>query len=302
MVTHAHPPARIIGTGLGTYTRCAQRSTARVIGQYSTSFGLATRLVDARPRVHIRNIYGLVRVADEIVDGAAAEAGVSPARQREILDSLESETTRAISEGYSANLVVHAFAATARTVGIGDGLVSPFFRSMRRDLDDTPLAADEVSDYIYGSAEVVGLMCLRVFLMGTEVSSAERNLLEQGARRLGSAFQKINFMRDIASDWRDLGRNYFPGLDPENISEADKNGMLDDIDDDLSVAARAIPHLPDGSRSAVSAAHELFAALSGRLRDTSAERLLRERVSVPTRHKLLIFVRALRGRAGRARA
>jgi len=279
-----------------------------VITAYSTSFGMASRLLHRRYRSHVANIYALVRVADELVDGAAAEAGVSAGLQRRLLDELESETNRAISDGYSVNLVVHAFARTARTAGIGRDLTAPFFASMRRDLAAEALDGDGVREYIYGSAEVVGLMCLRVFLHDEHHDPEARRRLEDGARRLGAAFQKVNFLRDLSADWNGLGRNYFPSVQPDALTEAQKHALLADIDDDLAAAAAVIPELPKGCRGAVAAAHQLFAALSRRLRNTPADELLRTRVRVPAGEKAGILVRsALRrgdalGRAGRSAA
>lgn len=280
-------------SSLATYSACAQRSSARVIRQYSTSFAMASRLLHAAVRPHVENIYGLVRVADEIVDGAAAEAGLGRDEQRELLDRLEDDTERAIRSGYSTNLVVHAFATTARSAGIGAELTAPFFASMRRDLDPSPLTADEVRRYIHGSAEVVGLMCLRVFLADRPPAAAERARLEEGARRLGAAFQKINFLRDLATDWTTLGRNYFPGLSVETLTEGQKLDLVADIDADLRAAADVIPALPPGCRRAVAAAHDLFQALNDRIRTTPADRLLLQRTSVPAHEKARILVRTM---------
>jgi phytoene/squalene synthetase len=279
-------------TGLALYTRAAHDSAARVIGAYSTSFGLATRLLARPVRPHVENIYALVRVADEIVDGSAEQAGLDLTAQRELLDALETETERAIRLGYSANLVVHSFAQTARATGIGSDLTAPFFSSMRRDLSSVAFTEQELRDYIYGSAEVVGLMCLRVFLAGETVSDTERKQLEHGARKLGAAFQKINFLRDLAEDFGTLGRRYFPGIDPSHFSEEQKLALVADIDQDLADARAVIPQLPDGCRRAIVAAHALFSVLTARVRATPASELLRTRVSVPTTVKLGILARA----------
>jgi phytoene/squalene synthetase len=276
---------------LATYSACAQRSSARVIRQYSTSFSMATRLLHTSVRPHVENIYGLVRVADEIVDGAAAEAGLGVDEQRELLDHLESDTELAIRSGYSTNLVVHAFATTARSAGIGPELTAPFFASMRRDLDPAPLSEEEVRRYIHGSAEVVGLMCLRVFLADCPPADHERARLEGGARRLGSAFQKINFLRDLDTDWTTLGRNYFPGFSVGTLSEDQKLILVADIDADLRAAADVIPALPPGCRKAVAAAHDLFQALNDRIRATPADSLLHQRPSVPAHEKARILIR-----------
>lgn len=270
------------------YAATARASSTTVIGHYSTSFGLATRLLEARVRTPVRTIYALVRIADEIVDGAATEAGVSIEEQRQLLDELELETERAIIRGYSTNLVVHAFAATARQCGIDSGLIAPFFASMRRDLDPAPFTAQGVTEYIYGSAEVIGLMCLRCFVQTTPRSAAELGVLEDGACHLGAAFQKINFLRDLSSDQEVLGRNYFPGIDPLHLTEAQKNTILDDIDVDLAIAIAVLPLLPPGCRRAVAAAQGLFTRLSQRLRSTPADQILGSRIRVPDGEKLMI--------------
>ncbi|WP_430646664.1 phytoene/squalene synthase family protein [Agromyces sp. GXS1127] len=291
-------------TLLERYSDAADASSATVIAHYSTSFGAAARLLDAEARRRIRSIYALVRVADEIVDGAAAEAGLAPAELLEVLDGLEAETEQAIARGYSANLVVHAFAAVARETGFGAELTRPFFASMRRDLDPAPFAPEEIGPYIHGSAEVVGLMCLATFLAGERAAATgsgtasatvdpdRRARLERGAVHLGAAFQKINFLRDLAVDWRTLGRNYFPGVDPDAFTEADKSAILDDIDHDLAIAGESLPDLPRRARSAVAAAHGLFASLSARCRATPAAEIIATRIRVPDGEKLAIAVRS----------
>ncbi len=282
-------------TDIDRYNAAARSSSATVIDAYSTSFGLATRLLAPSVRSQVRTVYALVRIADEIVDGAATGAGLNLAAQREQLDDLERETERAIHGGYSTNLVVHAFATTARQVGIDFRLTAPFFASMRRDLDPSPFTEAGVAEYIYGSAEVIGLMCLRCFMQESLASTTELALLEDGACRLGAAFQKVNFLRDLACDRDTLGRNYFPGVDVAAMTDADKNRILDDIDADLAVAENVLPMLPGGSRRAVTLAHRLFSRLSSRLRATPARQLLRARVRVPDAEKLVIAVAATLG-------
>jgi phytoene synthase len=247
-------------------------------------------------RQPVENIYALVRVADEIVDGGAAEAGVDLLIAARILNDFEHETERAIDEGYSANLVVHAFATTARSAGFGAELTAPFFESMRMDLTATQHDRASFDRYVYGSAEVVGLMCLRVFLRDTErvYTDSERETLETGARALGSAFQKVNFLRDLAADVEALGRSYFPEIDVAALTEDQKNGLLDDIDAELELAGRSIPLLPTSSRRAVATAQKLFAELSRRLRATPASSLLTTRVRVPDPAKLRIAAAAWR--------
>ncbi|KNC19939.1 phytoene synthase [Arthrobacter sp. RIT-PI-e] len=286
-----------VETSLARYDAAALKTSAEVIRCYSTSFGMASRILDAATRRRIEAVYALVRVADEIVDGAAAGAGLDVAAVGELLDGLERDTETAMGTGYSANLVVHAFAVTARSTGIGVELTRPFFASMRADLTQTEHTQESFDRYVYGSAEVVGLMCLRAFLVGRSVPAHEEAVLVDGARHLGAAFQKINFLRDLAEDFSTLGRSYFPGVRPGSFSEADKIRLLDDIDDDLRISAAALPGLPINARRAVALAQGLFTELASRLRATPAEQLLRARVRVPDPVKLRIAARALTGRA-----
>jgi phytoene/squalene synthetase len=282
------------GPRLALYGAVAEQTASLVIRRYSTSFGLAARMLGSAVRQPVENIYALVRVADEIVDGGADEAGLDPAIAARLLNELESETERAMAEGYSSNLVVHAFAGTARRAGFGAELTEPFFTSMRMDLSPTEHDQASFEKYVYGSAEVVGLMCLRVFVRDTErvYTDAERATLETGARALGSAFQKVNFLRDLAADLSALGRSYFPGIDAGAITEAQKNLLLDDIDRELALAAATVPLLPSSSRRAVATAQRLFAELSRRLRVVPAAALLTTRVRVPDPAKLRIAVGA----------
>ena len=269
------------------YDAVASRSAAVVIRAYSTSFGWASRLLGRTEREHVGNIYALVRVADEIVDDP--QQTWSAEDRGRMLDALEADTAQALDTGRSANLVVHAFACTARRYGIGSDLVSPFFASMRADLTMHEHDAASLAQYIHGSAEVVGLMCLKVFLDGDAVAY-ER--LAPGASRLGAAFQKVNFLRDLRQDHDTLGRTYFPGLDPAAFSDAHRDTLLDDIDADLAAARTALVQLPRGSRRAVWLAHALFAELSRRLRGTPAAEIRERRVRVPDTVKARIVARA----------
>lgn len=277
------------------YDEVAQRAAAVVIGRYSTSFGAASRLLAPPLRRHVRNIYALVRVADEAVDGVGAEHGLDDAAVLAALDELEAQTETALRTGYSANVVVHAFALTARRSGIGAELTRPFFASMRTDAQRAEHDAPSFDAYVHGSAEVVGQMCLRAFFDGAPVDAAEFAALDDGARRLGAAFQKVNFLRDVGADVQTLGRRYFPGVDPVLLTETEKRRLVDDIDADLAAARAVIGRLPAGSRAAVLAAHDLFAELNARLRRTPAGDLLTTRISVPSRRKALIVAGALAG-------
>lgn len=261
---------------MSLYDDVARETASIVIRRYSTSFGLASRLLAPDVRRHVENIYALVRVADEVVDGGAH---IDEPSARRALDALEQETDGAVELGFSTNLVVHAFALTARETGFGRELTAPFFESMRMDLQQKVHDQASFERYVYGSAEVVGLMCLRAFLLGSPAGEYER--LSTGARALGSAFQKVNFLRDLAADYEALGRSYFPGVDVAAFDEATKLRLLDDIDADLVVSAAVVPQLPRSSRRAVALAQSLFAELSRRLRATPAEQLVRARVRVP---------------------
>jgi len=241
----------------------------------------------------VRNVYALARVADEIVDGPAEEAGLSAEATSEVLDQLEQEVLAAVGRGFSANLVVHAFARTARECGIGPDLVAPFFASMRTDLHKSRHDAASHDVYVYGSAEVIGLMCLQVFVnAGAQHPVAPSPELVDGARRLGAAFQDVNFLRDLTHDDTVLGRDYL-GL---STGEDERIRVLDRIDANLAIAASTIPALPADCRRAVTAAHDLFAELAVRLRACDKSDV---RVRVPDAVKARLAARALLGFAPR---
>ncbi|MFG6445295.1 phytoene/squalene synthase family protein [Microbacterium sp. P07] len=277
-----------VPTGLELYDRTADDAAAAVIARYSTSFALACRLLGPRVRTHVRNVYALVRVADEVVDGPAADAGLSVDTQRAVLDGLERDTIAAIETGFSANLVVHAFARSARASDISPDLIEPFFASMRTDLDTAAHDGASHAEYVYGSAEVVGLMCLQIFVNADAAGQGRPDdELVDGARRLGRAFQDVNFLRDLDDDSRRLGRDYLAGAG----AEARRGEVLNGIDADLAAAAAVIPRLPADCRRAVWTAHDLFAELSRRLR---ASPVGAPRVRVPDTAKAAIAVRAFR--------
>lgn len=285
-------------TGISLYSRAAERAAAEVIGTYSTSFGAAAKFLGKRVRQDVCNIYALVRVADEVVDGSAAQAagvaestvGAAAAANAALLDELETETYAAIDRGYSTNLIVHAFALTARRAGFGRDLVEPFFASMRMDLNQQAHDAESLKKYIYGSAEVIGLMCLRVFLVGTKASGASLKTMERGALALGSAFQKVNFLRDLAADFNLLGRSYFPGVTAANFDEQTKSLLVAEIAGEIATARASLTLLPRDCRAAVTAALLLFEALNEKLEMTPAASIATTRVSVgmPTKLRLLL--------------
>ena len=293
------PDATKEPTGLSLYTLAAQQSSNQVIAAYSTSFGWATRLLGPQVRQSVKNIYALVRVADEIVDGAAAEAArlggsVDPAQQ---LDSLEAEVYAALENGFSTNLVVHAFVLTANETGFGKDLIEPFFWSMRQDLTVQEYDQAGFERYVYGSAEVVGLMCLAAFIHFGGVSYTHEQKLElaHGARALGSAFQKVNFLRDLAADFKSLGRSYFPGVSVTSFDENQKTALVADIQNDIDVALKQVANLPKSSSVAVKAVLMLFAELNLKISRTPANQLVQRRIRVSNGKKLVILAQAYFG-------
>lgn len=300
---NAQPLAR---TSFQRYVDASERAAAQIITAYSTSFGAATQLLGHRHRAHVKNIYALVRVADELVDGVAAEAHLTPQQQLESLDALEAETHLAILRGYSSNPIVQAFANSARLAEIDDSLTAPFFSSMRMDLRTLPttgsssfaphrdvIGFDDAShaEYVYGSAEVVGLMCLRVFIRDEHYSTSELQTMEQGAQSLGAAFQNINFMRDLADDTQRLARSYLS--DGRLIDEALKLEWIHTIRTQLTRAHAALPLLPRDARTGVGCAYRLFSQLTDKLANTPAEQLLRQRVRVSNPNKALILAQSI---------
>jgi phytoene/squalene synthetase len=289
------PSDRSGGGALHRFNRTAEIATTDVIRAYSTSFGLATRLLGIRHRQHVRNIYAMVRIADEIVDGVAAEAGLDVSDQSAALSSYIEETHRSMRSGYSSDLILHAFARTARECAIGEDLTQPFFDSMTADIAPvTGFAAydaDAHASYVYGSAEVVGLMCLQVFLRDSRPSVTERETLVRGARQLGAAFQNVNFLRDLADDTDRLHRGYLGGS--ERLTDQDRDAWVATVERQLADAADAIPLLPKDARAAVRSAHALFAALTRRVARTPVEVLYQRRVRVPDPVKAALAARAV---------
>jgi phytoene/squalene synthetase len=262
------------------YTSVSQEMSRRLTRRYSSSFSAASQLFPAAVQTEIYNIYGLVRIADEIVDTYEGD------NRQAILDQLESETYDAIVRGYSANPIVHSFAGTARRFGIDKALITPFFESMRMDITPRTYTKKVYETYVYGSAEVVGLMCLKVFTNG---DVATYNSLSDGARRLGAAYQKVNFLRDIADDYRRLSRLYFPGETFDAFDESSKQRIIKDIENDFAVALPYITSLPDQARLAVATSYQYYRALLSQLSATPAETIKQTRVSVPRLQKLTII-------------
>lgn len=262
------------------YDTTSYAASKLVTNAYSTSFGLSIRLFHASLRPHIYAIYGFVRIADEIVDSYDGPD------QRDLLDNLELEAQDAIETGYSTNPIVHAFALTARRFNITDDLIAPFFDSMRMDLSPQTFDQTVYESYIYGSAEVVGLMCLKVFL-NNEIAYEE---LAKSAGKLGAAYQKVNFLRDIAADSKGLGRWYFPIGSATSFDETTKQTIIGDIRADFTAAQKGIADLPQSSRHAVTLSFRYYSQLLEKIEQTPASELLQTRIRINNAHKAKLFV------------
>ena len=276
---------------LTRYDQAASRAAAQVMGQYSTSFSLTTRLLRGRMREDIRHLYAVVRIADELVDGTADQASIDAAAA---LDAYEAAILAAPEKRLHTDPVVHSYAITARRCGFQREHLVAFFDSMRADLNQREYSASELAKYIYGSAEVIGLLCVQVFLAEETVSAADRATMDRGARHLGSAFQKINFLRDLGEDSSVLGRAYFPQAAGGALSEAAKSSLIAEIRRELAAAEEAINLLPLSARVGVRAAADIFAELTNRLAATPAAELKTTRISVPNRTKAWLAARAVR--------
>lgn len=258
-------------------------SSRLITHAYSTSFSVGVRCLHRRIRDAVYGIYGFVRLADEIVDT------FDHCDRTTLLREFEEEYDRAGVRGISTHPVVNAFRETVVRYGIEDTLIRAFLNSMRMDLDHQTYSDDEIRTYIFGSAEAVGLMCLRVFVEG-DTNRYER--LAPAACRLGSAFQKINFLRDLQRDRVELHRIYFPLLEREPLCERTKRTILADIYDDFREAERGIRQLPDCARLGVYTAYLYYLALTGRIAHTPAERLGGSRIRVSNGRKVLLLGKA----------
>lgn len=254
------------------YTNNAYALSEVLTKTYSTSFSAATRLFPREIQLHIYGIYGLLRIADEIVDTYRGDDS------QEILENLRQEVYGALERGYSTNPIVHAFAATARLFAIDEELLEPFFYSMQIDATNQETFTQRQYDqYIHGSAEVVGLMCLKVFVAGDTTKYSD---LSEGATRLGAAYQKINFLRDFAADYQELGRIYFPSVPVYPLTDDQKNRIVADIRKDLESAEMYIVRLPKQIRSAVRLSKQYYGALLDKLEKTSSLTISESRLSV----------------------
>jgi phytoene synthase len=252
--------------------------------KYSTSFSMGINAFEKRFRYPVYAIYGFVRYADEIVDTFYGHD------QRQLIDDFREETFKAIDRGISTNPVLHSFQQAVNQYGIEKELIDAFLNSMKMDLDKTAYDDDGYKAYIYGSAEVVGLMCLRIFC---ENDCTLYEQLMPKARSLGSAFQKINFLRDIKSDYEDRGRTYFPEVDFNNFTEQDKNFIETDIKKDFDDALEGIKLLPRGSRLGVYVAYIYYLQLFKKIRSTTANNIMQKRIRVSDRRKISLYFKAM---------
>ncbi len=264
---------------LGIYSGVAYGSSWRMTAAYSTSFSTAVRLLARQLRPHIAAVYGLVRLADEIVDSW------EELDQAKSLDELEAAVGVAIRTGFSLNPLIHAYVLTARQFQFESQLLDAFFTSMRLDLMKRSYSQSQYEAYIYGSAEVVGLMCLAIFVNG---DGAEYKRLRVGAQALGAAFQKVNFLRDYAADNKTLGRIYFPEV--SELDDTAKRSIEADIRSDLINAREAVDQLPATSRRGVKLALRYYEELLVRIEGTSAEVIAEQRIRISNSRKGWLYL------------
>jgi 15-cis-phytoene synthase len=258
---------------------CSRTTTER----YSTSFSSAIRLLHTDLRQPIYNIYGFVRFADEIVDTFHDH------NKSVLLQEFETETFQAISRKISLNPVLHSFQLTVNQYKIDHSLIHAFFHSMKMDLEQKDHSETSYSEYIYGSAEVVGLMCLYIFVEGDEKAYEH---LKPSARSLGAAFQKVNFLRDVKADYTNLERTYFPGLDFNNFSQQQKKEIEDDIAADFKHAYEGILNLPVKARFGVYVAYKYYLSLFKKIKRTQPAQIMTQRIRIPNYSKAMILLRA----------
>ena len=260
--------------------RCSEEVTSR----YSTSFYFTSKLLSASIRGDIFNIYGFVRFADEIVDSFHGY------KKEWLLDKFEKDTYESIEQGISLNPILNSFQHTVNKYNISHELIQSFLDSMRMDLyKNNYHLQSEYEQYIYGSADVVGLMCLMVFVKG---DLEKYKALKEPAMRLGSAFQKVNFLRDLKDDTEDLNRSYFPGVDFNTFDKEDKEKIIEEIEEDFRVAYTGIIQLPKGARLGVYTAYVFYNQLLRKLKKTNVHSIMESRVRIPNYSKFLLVARS----------
>ncbi|MEX0636085.1 MAG: phytoene/squalene synthase family protein [Ferruginibacter sp.] len=258
---------------------CSKLTTER----YSTSFSSAIKLLHHSLRTPIYNIYGFVRFADEIVDT------FHEYEKENLLARFKAETYRAIDEKISLNPILQSFQLTVNEFNIDHALIESFFVSMEMDLDKTKYDHVGYEEYIYGSAEVVGLMCLYVFCEGDQKSYIQ---LKPYAQSLGAAFQKVNFLRDLKADYEQLNRTYFPGVDFSNFTSSMKEQIEQDITADFAAAYEGILQLPVKARFGVYVAYKYYLTLFKKIKKSQPSLLLNNRIRIPNYSKAFILMRA----------
>ncbi len=264
-----------------TFDKVSAQCSKLTTRAYSTSFSLGIYCLDKRLHEAIYSIYGYVRFADEIVDT------FHEYHKEELFYEFQEQTWKAIDQHISMNPILNSFQAVVHRYGIEADLIKCFLRSMETDLKKTTHSTDSYDEYIVGSAEVVGLRCLRVFVDGDE---ALYRKLEGPARRLGAAFQKVNFLRDVKDDYEHLGRLYFPGVAFKSFSHSDKEAIEKDIEEDFRVAHEGIRQLPRVARFGVYVAYVYYRSLFNKIRKIPPTRILMERVRIPNHHKISLLV------------
>tara|TARA_B100000809_G_scaffold266900_1_gene332744 strand:- start:34753 stop:35592 length:840 start_codon:yes stop_codon:yes gene_type:complete len=260
-------------------------STAVVITKkYSTSFSIAVRLLSPDIRQAVYNVYGFVRVADEIVDSFDGY------QQEMLLDRFEDEYHFAEKHGISSNPVINAFQRTVEEYNIDQELIAAFLKSMRADLTKQVYTTnEEIKEYIYGSADVVGLMCLKIFVQGDQEKYEK---LVAPAMKLGSAFQKVNFLRDFKADYEGLSRTYFPNIDPNTLTNKDKRKIVNDIELEFKEAFKGIKNLPKEAKLGVYVAYRYYLRLLKKIDNTPATALFESRIRVSNTLKTYLLFKS----------
>ncbi|MBB1287137.1 phytoene/squalene synthase family protein [Flavisolibacter sp. BT320] len=265
------------------FHRVSHECSRYVTIRYSTSFSSAIKLLHRDLRQPIFNIYGFVRFADEIVDTFHEHD------KQDLLQQFKKETFDAIERGISLNPILNSFQQTVNDFKIDHHLIHAFFSSMESDLTQNQYDRQGYEEYIYGSAEVVGLMCLYVFCEG---DAEQYQTLKKPAQALGAAFQKVNFLRDIKADFVDLSRIYFPGCDFHNFTEQDKNQIQEDIEADFREAYKGILRLPIKAKFGVYVAYKYYYSLFKKIKQIEPRYILQTRIRIPNYHKAYIVIRA----------
>jgi len=254
-----------------------------VTRSYSTSFSSAVKMLAPTIRQDIYNIYGFVRFADEIVDS------FHDYNKQELFDLFEKDLERALIHKISLNPILNSFQYTVHKYEIPKTLIDAFMKSMKMDLVKTNYATfAEYNEYIYGSADVVGLMCLKVFVNGNQEKYEE---LKNAAMRLGSAFQKVNFLRDLKADFEDLSRTYFPNTDLSQLDETSKNEIIKEIEADFEAGYSGIINLPIEAKFGVYTAYVYYNKLLSKLKKTPSSEIKNTRIRVPDYQKYGLFAK-----------